>query len=424
MSEKLRTLLSDPHVRIGQTSGGISFFSGLLGQSFTDRPKLFLFGHANGFCKEIWAPIISELRRLMRHLPNASPKQMAQDSKDGASPKRAANATGSQSHPIAYLALDFPGHGGSSSALGPLGLGGPAVAPWGRTLAPALGEALAEYSTFLGNTQYDVIGIGHSLGGAAMLLKEIQDPGTFLELVLFEPVLFPPSPGKRLKKAEEAERENQMHLYYSGQPFISDEIANTLKRARNPLVKRALKRVRHWPDEDTARNFVSSRFPTFTQDSLDAYILGGFKTSHPVDNKEGAVHCDLPLVLACDPITEAAYYISVGDSLFPHLSGIACPVNILYGQSSEHFSGPWGDTQRHFRNISSLLKQSHTHQIPSSGHFLPMEQPSMCAKIMYEALNCVMKPLKQMTPPCTAFTYKTERKGRQHKNACSTTSKL
>mmetsp|Transcript_30511 Transcript_30511/g.47982 ORF Transcript_30511/g.47982 Transcript_30511/m.47982 type:complete len:216 (+) Transcript_30511:101-748(+) len=215
-----------------------------------------------------------------------------------------------------------------------------------------------------------------------------------------------------------------MHLYYSGQPFISDEIANTLKRARNPLVKRALKRVRHWPDEDTARNFVLSRFPTFTQDSLDAYILGGFKTSHPVDNKEGAVHCDLPLVLACDPITEAAYYISVGDSLFPHLSGIACPVNILYGQSSEHFSGPWGDTQRHFRNISSLLKQSHTHQIPSSGHFLPMEQPSMCAKIMYEALNCVMKPLKQMTPPCTAFTYKTERKGRQHKNACSTTSKL
>ncbi len=94
------------------------------------------------------------------------------------------------------------------------------------------------------------VGIGHSMGGAAMVMAELQRPGCFDALVLVEPIVFPPEPS-----------------------------ASTLfKRTTNTLVEQALKRRATFASPDDIRAYLSPK-PLFSQwsaDALSAYIDGGF----------------------------------------------------------------------------------------------------------------------------------------------------
>jgi len=105
-----------------------------------------VFIHANGFCKEVWDPVIEEL-------PD-----------------------------VGYLTLDQPGHGGSSTPDPPF--------DWwqfSRAALEVIDDAGAERP----------IGIGHSSGAATLAMAEIVRSGTFERLVLVEPVL-PPPPYRRI----------------------------------------------------------------------------------------------------------------------------------------------------------------------------------------------------------------------------------
>ena len=139
---------------------------------------LFLI-HANGFCKELWRPVV-------RLLPGFD-----------------------------AVALDQRGHGSSSVGTAPF--------DWwdlGRdvlTLVAALGPASPR------------VGVGHSSGGAAMAMSEILHPGTWDRLVLIEPITFPESLGRdgarrmveaALRRREAfATREEARAAFYGRGPF-------------------------------------------------------------------------------------------------------------------------------------------------------------------------------------------------------------
>ena len=106
-----------------------------------------LLGHATGFCKEVWRPVVEDL---------------------------AATGLG-----IEVLSFDQRGHGGSSSFSKPL--------DWWDIARDVLNVL---------DGRRGVIGVGHSSGGTALTLAEILAPGTFRSLVLIEPII-PPPPFKR-----------------------------------------------------------------------------------------------------------------------------------------------------------------------------------------------------------------------------------
>lgn len=103
-----------------------------------------LFMHATGFTKEVWAPVVTELRRRGLGAPS--------------------------------VAFDQRGHGDSENPEPPFA-------------SEALGKDVA---TVLGAFGGSWIGVGHSSGGAAIAMAELASPGAFEALLLIEPVLLPP----------------------------------------------------------------------------------------------------------------------------------------------------------------------------------------------------------------------------------------
>jgi pimeloyl-ACP methyl ester carboxylesterase len=116
--------------------------AGVTGAVAYERPGRsdLVFVHANGFCKEVWRPVVDEL--------------------------------GSSNH----VSIDQPGHGGSDAPAPPF--------DWwdfGRNVIAVLDAVGADRP----------VGIGHSSGGTALAMAEILRPGTFSRLVLVEPIVFP-----------------------------------------------------------------------------------------------------------------------------------------------------------------------------------------------------------------------------------------
>ena len=103
--------------------------------------------HATGFCKEVWNPVVEELRHLGNTLP--------------------------------IVAWDQRSHGASSRSSLPI--------DWWDLAEDVLAVR--------GRVDGSMLGIGHSSGAAALLMAEIIQPGAFDLIVAIEPVVFPPPYG-------------------------------------------------------------------------------------------------------------------------------------------------------------------------------------------------------------------------------------
>ncbi|MEQ1786930.1 MAG: alpha/beta hydrolase, partial [Acidimicrobiales bacterium] len=177
-------------------------------------------------------------------------------------------------------AVDFRGHGASVVTPGdPL--------PWS-----AMGHDVEAVVDALGVEPGRLLGIGHSMGGAALLLAEQARPGTFAGLWLFEPIVPPPHRASALA--------GENHLAAGAErrrpSFASAEAALANYASKPPL--------------NVARS-----------DALHAYVRHGF-----VAGEDGAVH------LACRPADEAQVFRGAGElSAFERLAQVACPVRVVHG---------------------------------------------------------------------------------------------
>jgi pimeloyl-ACP methyl ester carboxylesterase len=273
-----------------RTTDGIDLALHELGGS--GRPVLFC--HATGFHGAVWGPLAAELG-------------------DG----------------VASWAIDFRAHGAS---VVPPGL----PLPWEEVGSDVLAVVDA-----LDLPAGELVGVGHSMGGAALLLAEQARPGTFAGLWLYEPITPPPA---ALAPAE----------------------------GGNRMADGAARRRPSFPSHAEALANYASKPPlhVLRADVLHAYVQHGFRAG-----EDGAVH------LACRPEDEAQIFRGGGlHDAFTHLGEVRCPVVVACGREEP---GP----ALFAPGVVDALPNGRLERHAALGHFGPLEAPGECAAAVRDLLQ-------------------------------------
>lgn len=219
--------------------------------AYTDHggngPDLLL-AHATGFCAGVWQPMLDPLRERYR-----------------------------------VVSFDERGHGSSSHA--PDG-----VYHWDGFAT----DALAVIDAVGLENPY---GVGHSCGGALLLLAEMRRPGTFRAIWAYEPIVFP-----------------------------IDEPMTEPTENGNMLSAGARRRRAVFASRQEARENYASKPPLSWLDPrvLDGYVQCGLR-----DLPDGTV------TLACEPEHEARTYEMGGThGAYLRLAEVKCPVALVCGETT------------------------------------------------------------------------------------------
>jgi pimeloyl-ACP methyl ester carboxylesterase len=242
-----------------------------------------LFAHATGFCGPVWRPVAAHL------------------------------------HDRRCWALDFRCHGRSTRP-------DDDDLDWAGTADDVLAvlDALGLEGT---------VGVGHSMGGAALLLAEQRRPGTFAALWLFEPIVIPPGSG------------------------IDDPDAN-------PLAVGAARRRESFPSVQAALENFGSKPPmaAFDPAALAAYVEGGFE-----EQPDGTA------VLRCPAADESRFYLmGARHGAYEHLDEVRCPTVVARGAAD---AGPYDLAPA----VAEGVVEGRLLDLPSVSHFGPMEDPGLVA---------------------------------------------
>lgn len=177
-------------------------------------------------------------------------------------------------------------------------------------------------------------GVGHSAGGAALLMAEAFRPGTFRALYAWEPVVMP----------------------FDTPPGPSD----------NPLSAGALRRREVFSSRDVAYENFSSKPPFSALDpkALRCYVDHGF-----ADTDDGQVR------LKCRPADEAQMYrMGSAHPAFARFGDVQCPVVIACGEKTDAFGPALIELQ------AARLPHARTEVFNGLGHFGPLEDPARVAE--------------------------------------------
>lgn len=175
------------------------------------------------------------------------------------------------------------------------------------------------------------VGIGHSMGGAALLTAELARPETFAGLWVYEPIIFPP------------------------------EVRELASSRENPLAVGARRRRPVFASRQEARETYASKPPmnTFDEDALAGYVEAGF-----VDEPDGSVR------LACAPDDEARIYTLASTcTAFERLGAVGCPVVVVRGAMLD--ASPAGIAAP----AAEALVEGRLVVHDELSHFGPMEDP-------------------------------------------------
>lgn len=171
-------------------------------------------------------------------------------------------------------------------------------------------------------------GVGHSLGGAVLLLAEQRRPGIFDSLYCYEPIVIPPS--------ERA-------------PAGGVDLSRVARkrRARFPSLEAAAANYRAKPP-----------FAAFCADALDAYVAHAF-----VPAPGGGVE------LACRPEEEASVYEgALASTCWEALRSVTSAVTVAAG-------GDGGAAAAHVEQVVDRLPAGRLERYDDLGHFGPMQDP-------------------------------------------------
>lgn len=243
-----------------------------------------LMVHATGFCAGVWLPIAGRL-------PDFS-----------------------------LAALDVRGHGRSTTAT--------AGMDWHGTADDVL-TTVDELG--LGRP----FGVGHSMGGASLILAELARPGTFRGLWVYEPIIFPAS---AVPSAEDG------------------------RTPENPLSAGARRRRERFASREEAYANFASKPPldALAPEALAAYVEHGFR-----ELPDGSVE------LRCAPATEAeTYEMGMRHGAFDRLAEVQCPVVVLRGRVD--VPGPASIAELVAERLPAGTLEEH----PELGHFGPLEDPA------------------------------------------------
>lgn len=197
----------------------------------------------------------------------------------------------------------------------------------------------------LAATQYaaangPVIGAGHSMGGAALVMAALRAPKLFRALVLFEPTIFPP-------------------------------ITRQLTGVPNQLADGARKRRTTFASFEDALANYSSKPPlnVFHPDALYAYVMFGLRQL-----PDGSV------TLKCSPEHEArTYEAAAKQDAWGDLAKLTVPTWVISGLELEY--GPSSIASR----VATAIPDSHFVRYDDLTHFGPMQDPVRFATIIRQA---------------------------------------
>ncbi len=184
----------------------------------------------------------------------------------------------------------------------------------------------------------DLVGVGHSKGGAALLLAEQRRPGTFRALWLYEPVVLP-----------------------TGASF--GDVTGTAE-PDNPLAAAALRRRATFASRQAAYDNYASKPPLDVLDpaALHAYVDHGFR-----DQPDGTV------ALKCLPAVEADVFRQASQAdVFAGLGQVRCPVTIACGAD---LFGPAAFAPQ----VAAALPAGRLETFDDLGHFGPLQRPAEMA---------------------------------------------
>lgn len=178
-----------------------------------------------------------------------------------------------------------------------------------------------------------LVACGHSKGGAALLLGEQKQRGSFPRIWAFEPIIFP----------TETALPPQEDFF----------MARTARKRRNV-----------WHSTDDAFAAYASKPPldVMTEASLRAYVDYGLR-----DRGDGV------LELKCRPEVEARVY-SMGPNhgAYARLGEIDSDVLVACGETSTDIGPPLAE------KIAERLPHGRVEVMPGLGHFGPQQDPDAC----------------------------------------------
>lgn len=255
-----------------------------------------LLSHATGFHAHCWEPLAANLARTHR-----------------------------------VFGLDHRGYGDAETV-------DPASISW-RSYGDDALAAARHVSTLTDGAP--IVGVGHSMGGASLLMAAHREPALFDSLFVFEPIVFPPP-----------------------DPAAAD-------RPESPLPAGARRRRASFPSFEAALENFASKPPlvSFHPAAREAYVRHGFKPS--ADGIE----------LKCLPEHEARTYETGGTSgAWDDLPEVTVPTWVVSGALAAFQPSSFAI------RVAERIPGSTYVQYDEMGHFGPLEKPDMIAELIERTL--------------------------------------